>query len=191
MKSIDSKFEDIKAAFWNAAKELEDKKRNIEQERWELERAKEEFHALATKIEKVNFPPHIALDVGGQKFSTSLETLLSEKDSFFSKLFSGNWKLETKDGAYFLDRLGLFLMIMARDGTNFKYILNFLRDRTLPEIEEGIINELILEAEFYQLQGLQELLRRRKEDIERRKKAANQPPPQSYDDDDDDDDDDW
>ena len=53
-----------------------------------------------------------------------------------------------QDGSYFLDR----------DGTHFRYILNFLRDGgfkegTLPK-DRGTLMELLTEAEYYQISGL-------------------------------------
>ena len=61
-------------------------------------------------------------------------------------MFSG--RFETKlgdDGAYFIDR----------DGTHFRYILNYLRTgRLLLPDDELIREELLEEAEFYQIEGL-------------------------------------
>ena len=49
------------------------------------------------------------------------------------------------DGSYFIDR----------DGTHFRYILNYLRTGQLvvPE-DESVRRELLAEAEFYQVQGI-------------------------------------
>uniref|UniRef100_A0A915IW02 BTB domain-containing protein n=1 Tax=Romanomermis culicivorax TaxID=13658 RepID=A0A915IW02_ROMCU len=49
-----------------------------------------------------------------------------------------------------------------RDGEHFRFILNFLRDGpsvSLPLDNAGVLHELLREAEYYQLQGLIELLR--------------------------------
>lgn len=82
---------------------------------------------------------------------TSLATLQKDPKSFFAVMFSGTWKAELdEDGAYFIDR----------DGTHFRYILNYLRhgeEMILPTDNE-IRAELEKEAEFYQLDGLLELL---------------------------------
>ena len=59
------------------------------------------------------------LSVGGVHFETSIETLCGDPDSMLSAMFSGRHNTERdKDGRYFIDR----------DGTHFRYILNYLRD---------------------------------------------------------------
>lgn len=95
----------------------------------------------------------IKLDIGGQQFSTSLTTLTRDSSSMLAAMFSGRHQLKTEaDGSHFIDR----------DGTHFRYILNFLRDGcikegTLPP-SEFILRELLAEAEFYQISGLVEYL---------------------------------
>ena len=59
------------------------------------------------------------LSVGGVLFETSIETLKSDPDSMLSAMFSGRHNVtKDEDGRYFIDR----------DGTHFRYILNYLRD---------------------------------------------------------------
>ncbi len=61
----------------------------------------------------------IKLDVGGHLYTTSILTLTKDPDSMLAVMFSGRHSLvQEQDGSYFLDR----------DGTHFRYILNFLRD---------------------------------------------------------------
>ena len=95
----------------------------------------------------------IKLDIGGTKFTTSLETLCNEPGSMLEAMFSGRHKLvPDEDGYYFVDR----------DGTHFRYILNYLRDGTVREggLPSGSksLQELKIEADFYQLQGLLKFL---------------------------------
>jgi len=56
------------------------------------------------------------------------------------------------DGCYFIDR----------DPTHFRYVLNFLRDSHIevPIADKNLIMELLVEAEFYQIDGLISLLTR-------------------------------
>jgi hypothetical protein len=89
----------------------------------------------------------IQLDVGGHKFTTSLQTLTSVPDTYLASLFSGRFQLTPNaDGAYFIDR----------DGRHFRHVLNYLRE----PVEEGYKlsaaleahrDELVKELEFYGL----------------------------------------
>ena len=88
----------------------------------------------------------VKLNVGGHYFTTSLQTLTKDPNSMLAAMFSG--KFDTKpaeDGAFFIDR----------DGTHFRFILNYLRTGklTLPE-GATFTEELKEEAEFYQIQGI-------------------------------------
>lgn len=91
----------------------------------------------------------VKLDIGGHQFTTSLFTLTKDSSSMLAAMFSGRHELKTEhDGSYFIDR----------DGTHFRYILNYLRDGeikdgTLPT-NETFLRELMTEAEYYQLGGL-------------------------------------
>lgn len=63
----------------------------------------------------------IRINVGGVHYETLLATLCSE-ESMLASMFSGKHKLERdKDGCPFIDR----------PGDPFRYILNFLRDRSM------------------------------------------------------------
>ena len=66
-----------------------------------------------------NFPKIVRLSVGGQHFETSIDTLGRDQSSMLAVMFSGRHNVITdEDGRYFIDR----------DGTHFRYILNYLRD---------------------------------------------------------------
>ena len=61
-------------------------------------------------------------------------------------MFSGRFDTKpSEDGSYFIDR----------DGTHFRYILNYLRtgQLTVPK-DETMRVELLAEAEFYQIEGI-------------------------------------
>jgi hypothetical protein len=73
--------------------------------------AMEKTYAFQTSI--------IKLDVGGHKFTTSLQTLTSVPDTYLAALFSGRHPLAPNaEGAIFIDR----------DGAHFRHIINYLRD---------------------------------------------------------------
>ena len=86
-------------------------------------------------------------------FMTSTLTLTRDPDSMLAAMFSGRHALrQDDDGAYFIDR----------DGTHFRYVLNYLRDGgfrpgTLPA-NACFLGELCTEAEYYQLDGLVQLV---------------------------------
>lgn len=95
----------------------------------------------------------IKLDVGGHMFSTSLDTLNRDSDSMIAVMFSGRHNLfKSEDGSYFIDR----------DGTYFRYVLNYLRGgislpSELPD-DQTVLRELHREADYYQLKGFKELI---------------------------------
>ena len=68
----------------------------------------------------------VKLNVGGHYFTTSLQTLTKDPNSMLAAMFSGKFEMEPRgDGAFFIDR----------DGTHFRFILNYLRTGklTLPD----------------------------------------------------------
>ena len=77
------------------------------------------------------------------------------KRRFFYRVFLGSMlyamfsgRFDTKpgeDGTYFIDR----------DGTHFRYILNYLRTGKLVLPDDAVVRkELLSEAEFYQIEGI-------------------------------------
>lgn len=98
---------------------------------------------------KKNQKGRVKLDVGGHVYTTSLLTLTRESDSMLAAMFSGRHELlKEEDGCVFIDR----------DGTHFRYVLNYLRDGgvnmdCLPR-DRQLLRELKKEATYYQLHGL-------------------------------------
>lgn len=82
-------------------------------------------------------------------FTTSVLTLTRESDSMLAAMFSGRHEIISEpDGCVFIDR----------DGTHFRYVLNYLRDGgvnmdCLPRNRQ-FLRELRKEAIYYQLHGL-------------------------------------
>ena len=67
-------------------------------------------------------------------------------------MFSERWTPPNEDGSYFIDR----------DGTHFRYILNCLRTEKPIVPEDKIVREeLLAEAEFYQVEGIIKALKER------------------------------
>ena len=88
----------------------------------------------------------IKLDVGGQYFSASLEALRRVPGSMLAAMFSGRYQTTAgDDGAYFIDR----------DGTHFRYILNYLRTGAVSAPSDPVAKaELATEADYYCLGAL-------------------------------------
>lgn len=90
----------------------------------------------------------IRLNVGGVIFQTTRNTLLFDEESRFYAMFSDDQTFENQREVF-----------IDRDGTHFRYILNYLRTGivTLPR-DVAVIQELLIEAEFYHLREvIQEL----------------------------------
>jgi hypothetical protein len=88
----------------------------------------------------------VLLNVGGHRFETSRQTLVSVPDTYLASLFSGRFELASDaEGAYFIDR----------DGAHFRHVLNFLRDSGSFKLSSGVAeatrDELAVELEFYGL----------------------------------------
>ena len=118
----------------------------MNQQALDLRQEKEAFESVAKKLDHVHFASTIKLNVGGQYFTTSLQTLTKDKGSMLHAMFSGRFDTKpAEDGSYFIDR----------DGTNFRYILNYLRTGYLLIPDDKLIRKEILEeAEFYQIRGI-------------------------------------
>jgi hypothetical protein len=95
----------------------------------------------------------VILDVGGDRYATSVDTLTREKNSFFTAMFSRQWELERdpRDDSIFIDR----------DGKLFAHILAYLRTDSVPSevmTNESLRQKLILEANYFHLHNLIEIL---------------------------------
>uniref|UniRef100_A0A914WL71 BTB domain-containing protein n=1 Tax=Plectus sambesii TaxID=2011161 RepID=A0A914WL71_9BILA len=94
----------------------------------------------------------VRLNVGGQRFETTVQTLRRLPDTMLGRMFSDDWR-PPGDADTFIDR----------DGRLFHHILNFLRDdhtAALPE-DADQLRQLLREAEYYQLCELSEWCRMR------------------------------
>src|SRR5438105_3204946 len=96
---------------------------------------------LEEEFKSLDINKRVTLNVGGNKFTTTLSTLTNiEPTSIFGKMFShSSLSIPESDGSYFIDR----------SGTIFEYILNWLRDGNLPELSQTIEDQLLNEANFY------------------------------------------
>ncbi|KAK3150524.1 hypothetical protein QOZ80_3AG0234250 [Eleusine coracana subsp. coracana] len=96
----------------------------------------------------------VLLNIGGKKYATTVETLTQrEPDSMLAAMFSGRHTLphELTTGMVFVDR----------DGKHFRHVLNWLRDGAIPVMSESKYQQLLREAEYYQLLGLVDYINER------------------------------
>ena len=149
MTSSDS----VVSSFATATEMFKEVFEQVAKDRQELDKEKQNWEEEKTSMDKkfIFKGPRIVLDVGGMHYSTSRTTLTKYPESMLGVMFSGRHDLETmqcEDGSFFIDR----------DGTHFRYILNYLRDGE--EVLESFPNstvillDLLREAKFYQLEGL-------------------------------------
>ena len=112
-----------------------------------------EWQQMKAKLATTAVQGKVILDVGGDKFTTSVETLTRDKDTFFTALFSRQWEVERdpKDESIFIDR----------DGKLFAHILAYLRTDTIPSevmATETLRQKVIAETNYYQMTKLVEVL---------------------------------
>ena len=104
----------------------------------------------------------VELDVGGQRFVTSIETLTAGSQ-YFKSMFSGMW--EASDSPIFIDRdPAMFALILKclRCGCD-ETVVNELITCPLPLNEDYLKvsrRELFLEVEFFQLDSIAAVLSR-------------------------------
>lgn len=134
---------------------LESEKKRFEEEKEAFQEERHLFAEELVRMHTVNViqETRIKLNIGGHTFVTSTFTLTKDPNSMLAAMFSGRHALkQEEDGGYFLDR----------DGTHFRYVLNYLRDGsfrsgTLPS-DRNFLSELLTEAEYFQISGLIALL---------------------------------
>lgn len=150
-KALDKKLQEVSQHEENARDEV----KKVKREREKLEAERVRFDAELKRMQELNKiqDARVKLDIGGHSYMTSDLTLTKDPESMLAAMFSGRHSLKKEpDGSYFIDR----------DGTHFRYVLNYLRDGgfrdgTLPT-EKGVLNELLTEANYYQISGLVKLL---------------------------------
>jgi len=132
--------------------ELEKKSQEvtIREEKWK-QMESQVNQIIGTKVDEI-----VKFNVGGKKFSTRKESLLKYRDSLFHKIAVSerfNFSQEI-----FFDRSPKF----------FPYILDYLRGNEFnyTRFSRDEIEELLLEAEYYELTDVVELLKEKMKEIE-------------------------
>ena len=94
----------------------------------------------------------VMLNVGGQIFQTTCGVLTKDRFSILAALCStGNCPLEKDENDCFF---------LERDWWVFRYILQFLRNNTLPR-DGPLLEEMYTEASFYRLNSLRRAIEAR------------------------------
>lgn len=144
------------------ATHLEDQLANVSNE-------EKEWQETKVKLAMTSIKGMVILNVGGEEYTTSVETLTSEKNTFFTALFSKQWQLErdSKDGTIFIDR----------NGKLFTYILEYFRTNiVLDDVmkDEILRQKLLIEAKYFGLHSLIDVLTKpsRAAEVEQKQKAG-------------------
>jgi len=129
----------------------------IECSKEEFDKDYEDFKGIFSRLSKISSSTNnkIRLNIGGQLFTTSLDTLTSEKGTFFTAMFSEQFHTQPdEDGEYFIDR----------DSKHFPTILNYLRDPMIQksfsflDYNEKELRELKNEVDYYQIRSFQRMI---------------------------------
>lgn len=105
---------------------------------------------------------------GGKRYATTVETLTQrEPSSMLAAMFSGRHTLPRHpdtvrrvltSGALFSGAVASEdewwvqgMVFVDRDGKHFRHVLNWLRDGAVPDMSESEYQQLLREAEYYQL----------------------------------------
>ena len=119
----------------------------LQREASRVRQQQQSIDAMLKKPDQVHISSTVKLTVGGQYFTTSIQTLTKDPNSMLATMFSGKNEMKpSEDGSFFIDR----------DGTHFRLVLNYLRngELVLPGDASNFVKELEAEAKFYKLQGI-------------------------------------
>ena len=90
----------------------------LQREAARLRQEQETIDAMSKKLEHVHFSSTIQLNVGGHRFTTSLQTLTKDPNSILAAMFSGKFEMNLLKTALSLSTemehtLGLYSIIFA------------------------------------------------------------------------------
>ncbi|KAF2075726.1 hypothetical protein CYY_002969 [Polysphondylium violaceum] len=110
----------------------------------EIEKTRGDILQIKGKIEASLVVNPINLNVGGVKFQTTKTTLTKKSGTLFDLMLSGKGDIKPmidKPNTYYIDR----------NGTHFRYVLNYLRDGENVDIPNEIIEDVKKELMYYQI----------------------------------------
>ncbi|EGG19892.1 hypothetical protein DFA_06996 [Cavenderia fasciculata] len=121
-----------------------DEQNQLKEEIGDLEEARSKINEIKKVFDVSMITDPITLNIGGKKFQTSKATLTRIKGTYFDIMLSGEVNIKPMTGepnTFFIDR----------DGSNFKYILNYLRDGDINVIPKEVKLEVEREMKFYNI----------------------------------------
>lgn len=138
LSGLKSKLENIEGEFENKLKEVENKEKAFK-------KIDEQIDELINKKDSV-----IKLNVGGKVFQTKLSTLLSVKDTLFTKIVSSALDKNESINEFFFDRCY----------DQFHIILDYLRTKTFSPkgLMKTEIDELLFESDYYGITAISDLI---------------------------------
>eukprot|EP01118_Nematostelium_gracile_P012762 TRINITY_DN4711_c0_g1_i2.p1 TRINITY_DN4711_c0_g1~~TRINITY_DN4711_c0_g1_i2.p1 ORF type:complete len:394 (-),score=104.23 TRINITY_DN4711_c0_g1_i2:181-1362(-) len=124
--------------FTGVANDIEERIEELKEKEEERKRLYEKVNRSFEKIES-----QINLNIGGQRVSTSKETLTSMKGTYFYAMLSSDKWQPNAQGEYFIDR----------NPTHFHHILDYLRTGELhvSSLSELKKQQLLAELDYYQI----------------------------------------
>ena len=126
----------------------------------------------AAAVSPSHDPNLVLLDIGGILFKTSLSTLLSIPNTYFTAhlTFAQQPQPGSSSGSGSGGSQPLFI---DRDAAHFRHVLNYMRDRSLPDgLTLREVNELYREATYYAIDELKEQIDRLRTELKQRDEEA-------------------
>ena len=112
-------------------------------------------HSMLSSCQAIQ-EERVVLNIGGTCFQTSKVTLRADPTSVFAVMLLPQSPFRPNTNTYFFDR----------DPAHFRFILNYLRnggcmDLNILPREQRYLQELLIEAKYYKLMGLMEVIQTR------------------------------
>ena len=112
-----------------------------------------EWRDIKIKLANTLFKNMVRLNVGGERYTTTVGTLTRGTGTYFTEIFAGQWQLQLDD----LDKS----IFIDRNGATFAYVLEYLRTDTVADDvlkDELLRHRMIVEAKYFRLSDLTKIL---------------------------------
>jgi hypothetical protein len=121
----------------------------MKEEKEKLEIENEKLRNQLQSFQKSKIGNKIKLNIGGKLFTTSLSTLTSEKNTFFTSMFGETFNTQPDDdGEFFIDRSPQYFQIIL------DYLRNPTKELDLSDLNEKQLKEFFYEVDFYSIKSL-------------------------------------